>query len=558
MSEIGDLIAILGEIDRTVGADEHGEAAEKRSQVAALVPAYREPDRFGWFDGFVAANELELPSLDEAMRNLAQPTRFASMLPRRLLAVALAVRMFPEQFGPGREGEGDALRALVVPGIVAGLPPIATPPHDEPPEPPGIDDTVRGQARDLLAALADPGELPTIEAWRDFVTRQHDAGRISAQLASLPAPCTVTVLELRREGDPDAIAVLQTRLCVRGVDIATLAAGFLDPTRWPQCSPWWCAMELAPGGGAGLTRYLEVVALACPGVLEVAVFLDFATPVDSGTRKVVTYKLSPDQGGTVAGFRANGAVNVDQGTIELRQEQDHVHVETTKRVRFTRLVDAQAIAVLACWVGYGDFASDLVCDCSGGRPEAVDCEAIGPLAASAAPEATPIANAVAQLVARAQARLAEAGALAHSVAGRLDRDSYTSETAARDAARSAALAVRNLADVPTALAEAARTAARPSSGSLPPRASAFAFRSALVEDCDVELVGDLTSPYRDRIPKARVDVRPARLAAGECAFTLGVADPTDLDGSAFVGKAKATGVGSGAPAGSTDVYVIVP
>jgi hypothetical protein len=554
MSEIGDLIAILGEIDRTVLADEHGEATEQRAHVAALVPAYREGERFGWFDGFVSANDVELPSLDEAMRNLSQPTRFASMLPRRLLAVALAVRMFPERFGPGREGEDDALRALTVPGIVAGLPAVATPPYDVPPEPTRIDDAVRGRARDLLAALADPRELPTIEAWRDFVTRHHDAGLIHTQLASLPQPCAATVIELRRSGDPDAIAVLRTTLCVRGVDIATLSAGFLDPTKWPQCSPWWCGMHMAPGGGAGLTRYLEVVALlACPDVLEVAVFLDFARPVDTGTRKVVTYKLSPNQHGAVAGLHANDAVDVDQGTIEVRQEHDHVHVETTKRVRFTRLIDASAVAVLACWVGYGDLATDLICDCSGAQPEAIDCEPIG---AAAAPAATPIANAVAQLLALAQARLADVGDLAHTVAERLDRDAYTPDTAAHDAARSAALAVRNVADVPTALAEAARTVARPPA--LPPRAAAFAFRSALAEDCDVELVGDLKSPYQSLIKKDRVDVRPARLGGGESEFTLAVVDPTGLDGSAFIGKAKATGVRSGAPAGNTDVYVIVP
>jgi hypothetical protein len=93
---------------------------------------------------------------------------------------------------------------------------------------------------------------------------------------------------------------------------------------------------------------------------------------------------------------------------------------------------------------------------------------------------------------------------------------------------------------------------------LPPRAAAFAFCSALAEDCDVELVGDLKSPYQSLIKKDRVEVRPALLGGGESEFTLAVVDPTGLDGSAFIGKAKATGVRSGAPAGNTDVYVIVP
>src|SRR4029450_8521937 len=101
MSEIGDLIAIMGAIDSAVREDE---GDDRRTQVAALVKAYREGNRFGWYDSFVQRDGNQgLPDIETAMRNLRQPTRFAAMLPRRLPAVALAARVFPDRSGPQGE-----------------------------------------------------------------------------------------------------------------------------------------------------------------------------------------------------------------------------------------------------------------------------------------------------------------------------------------------------------------------------------------------------------------------------------------------------------------------
>ncbi|HKY68457.1 MAG TPA: hypothetical protein VJM49_18880, partial [Acidimicrobiales bacterium] len=78
MSEIVDLIAVLAAIDVAVGDEDD----DRRAQVAALVPAYRVGDRFGWNERFVERPDVrELPTIEEAMRNLAEPSRFASMLP---------------------------------------------------------------------------------------------------------------------------------------------------------------------------------------------------------------------------------------------------------------------------------------------------------------------------------------------------------------------------------------------------------------------------------------------------------------------------------------------
>jgi hypothetical protein len=557
MSEIGDLIAILGEIDRAVSAEPDGD--ERRAQVADLVPAYREGERFGWFETFVGRNELELPTIDQAMSSLARPTRFASMLPRRLLAVALAARTFPDQFGPGGENQDASLRALSVPGIVAGLPGVETPPVDRLPAPPELSEPVRRQAQNLLELLVDPGELRTLDDWPAFVTRND--GLISVQLARLPAPCTSTVIELPQGGDVAAVAVLQTTLCVRDVDFATLATRLLDPANWPQCSPWWCSMHGVPVADPALMRFLEVVALDCPlHTLEVAVFLDFARPVDTPTRKVLTYKLSPPpaQQGMVNGLTANGAVDVDEGTIEVRDEAGHVHVETTKRVRFTGYLDTGTIAILACWIGYGDNATDLICDCSGGQPQAVDCDDVAAAASGAGSTDTPLTDAVSQLADLAETCGADAGDQARIVAERLDRDAYTPDTAAQDATRTAALAIHGWARAATAFVDAARTVARPPTKSSSPPSPSFAFRSPLAEDCDVRLAGPLKSPYDDRLDEARVEVLPPRLGRGESEFGLAVADPANLAGSTFTGKANAIGRQSGVVADDIDVYVIVP
>src|SRR5262245_20102386 len=191
MSEIGDLIAILGAVD---GAVHRGEEHASRDQVAGLVKAYRVGDRFGWYDSFAEREGNEgLPSFEVAMRNLGRPTRFAGMLPRRLLVIALAARVFP-RFGPDGDAAEVALRALVIPGVVAGLPLVPTPPAEEPPDPPDLGDpSLRFRGEELLRALADPDKLARIEQWHEFL--EANSHILSPQLASLPAPCTTTVIE---------------------------------------------------------------------------------------------------------------------------------------------------------------------------------------------------------------------------------------------------------------------------------------------------------------------------------------------------------------------------
>jgi hypothetical protein len=546
MSEIGDLIAIMGAIDSAVRDDE---GHDRRTQVAALVKAYREGNRFGWYDSFVQRDGNQgLPDIETAMRNLGQPTRFAAMLPRRLLAVALAARVFPDRFGPQGEEAEASLRALTIPGVLAGLPLLPTPPIDEPPDVPDFGDpTLRSQAEELLAALADPERLPRVEDWHEFLASTSHV--LSPQLASLPAPCTTAVIEPPTGAD-DAVVVLRTSLCVAGVDLAALSAGFLDPTNWPGCSPWWCGMLPAPGVGPGLNRYLEVVAADCPNhIFEVAVFLDFATAIDVETRKVVTYNKSPDQSGMVGGLRANDAVEVDRGVIDVRRERDHVRVETTKRIRFSDPLDADALSVIACLVGYGDVAADVICDCSGGLPQPIDCD----------PDAAPAGgatSAVDRFVDLARKCVTDAGDEARRIAGRIDEGSYTPEKAAEDASRAAALALRGLATLATTFLEAIKDVAGTSAAPSTLESAPFGFRSALPDDSQLALAGPLRSPYGEQIEVARVQILPPALSTGG-EFRLKV-DIAGLEGSAYTGEVTAMSSASGAEVGRVDVDVIVP
>jgi hypothetical protein len=547
MSEIGDLIAILGAVDQAVHADE-GE--ERRSLVAALVKPYRTGERFGWYEGFVGREGNEaLPRLEEAVENLRRPTRFAGMLPRRVLAVTLAARVFPDLFGPGGERADVSVRALTIPGIVAGLPLVPTPPLDEPPDVPDLGDpSIQSQGEELLRALADPDRLSRIEDWHEFL--RSTSHLVSSQLLSLPAPCSTTVIEPPTGGD-DAVVVLQTSLCVGGVDLDVLAARFLDPTNWPTCSPWWCQMLRAPGGGPGIKRFLEVVAADCPNrIFEVAVFLDFATAIDGATRKVVTYNMSTDQSGMVGGLRANNAVEVDRGVIDVRRERDHFRVETTKRIRFAQPVDADALAVVACFVGYGDVAADVICDCSGGTPEAVDCDV------DEAPAPGRLTPAVNRFVDLARKCVTEGGDLARQIAGRVDEGSYTPDLAAEDATTTAALALRGLATLATTTVEAIKDLASPPAAPTTQESAAFAFRGAIPDNSALALAGPLLSPYGDRIDTGRVEIRPSTLSSGG-EFRL-LVDIAGLEGSAYTGEVTAVSPATGGAAASVDVDVIVP
>jgi len=539
MGEIADLISILTAID-----DAGRDNVPRQSDIADLVPAYREPGRFGWASSFRERPDVgELPDLDTAVANLATPTRFASMLPRRLLALAVLARVFPARFGPDGSDRDATLRALITPGIVAGVGEVPTPPASGPlPMPERGDPLIEDRAWDLLVALADPQRLRRLEDWHDFL-RRH-AALVSGQLVSLPAPCSTTVIERPGIDGGGPIALLQTTMCVGGVDLRTLAQRFLKPECWPECSPWWCSMSREAGAAAGLTRYREVVAIDCDAHLfEVNVLLDFATVVQQTARTVVTYNMSPGQGPI--------AVDVDRGVIEARQEGDHVRVLTTKRVRFAAPVDTGTLGAIACWVGYGDVATDLICSCSGGTPRAVDCGV-----------ASPFAAAFDRLIELARACVNDAGDEARRMADQIGSQSLSAETAAANLTRVVPLAARGWGKLAAAFADvigdlAAAAPAQPTPLAAMRRSIPFSFVPPLPAKCDVALAGPMRSPYPgEEIDRGRVTIHPGEVGPGAGEFHLDV-QVAGLEGTAYVGEAVAKGPG-GFEIGRAPVDVIVP
>jgi hypothetical protein len=571
MSEIGDLLKIAGAIDTFVGRTAPGD--DRRRQLANLVPAYRVGARFGWYERLrirlerqVEERNVEgLPNLDEQEdeqlggfvgeileRGLAESTPYASMLPRRLLVITVASRVFPDQVVP-TEGDSPALEALSVPGILAGSPQLQTP-AEGPPDRIELDEAeVRYRAEQLLAALADPAQLESIEGWNEFLRSHLDL--VSSQLANLPPPCATRVVE--QSADRGTVVLLQTEHCIKGVDLQTLAIKFLEPSDWKQCGGWWCDMQRTPGAGAPLERYFEFVADACPQetplFLNVKVFLDFAKPIDDSDRKVVTYKQVDDRNFFVNGLRANNMVDVDRGVIEVRKEPGHVHVSTSKRISFTAPINLgellEELAMFACYLGYGDTATDMICNCSGGQPEAVGCDV------------APFTSPVHRFVQLAYQCVEEAGVEARRVADHIGSSASSPETVARDCSRMVALAVRGWGKLATTYFEAVGEFLKPlarSSLRVPPReVGPFRLASPLTAECALSLVGPLASPYGETIDVGRVAIHPHELGPGGQEFALTV-DVSEAQGTVYLGWVVAKDKATGAMTPPVRVDVIVP
>jgi hypothetical protein len=535
MSEIRDLIAILGAIDGQMPS--LGE--NLRAQVAGLVPVYRRPTTVGWFERFTDGRERDFPGIDEAMNGLAGRRAdigdlYISLLARRVLAVALAARAFP-QYGPGGAQEDTSREILKAPGILRHSPSLPKRPRrdaaqapgaDTQPAPPAGDEEISREAAFLLTALADPNRLGTIEEWHPFLESVDRF--VNPQLRSVPAPCSGTVIEPQPASGGDDIALLRMSVCVKDIGIGHVE-GFLDPSCWDECSPWWCEMDrIYPSPPGTHELFYERVAVPCDQPLfEVSAFIDFVQAIDLPDRKVLAYKLFETE--SIGAITINRMVDVDRGVIEVRQEPDHVHVDTTKRIRFTdQSVDSDVVAVLVCWVGYGDVATDLICNCSTGTPRATACE-----------QAAPVTGALDRLRELARTCKEEAGVEALRLAERVGGD-YGVDDAAQDAGRAVTLAVRGWKKVANTLLRAAGDMAGTPAAQLvlPAPARTFSFPAALPERCILGFAPDIRSPFDEAgQPAIGLDRHEAGPGSGE--FRLIANDASQLEGTIYLGTVVA-------------------
>ena len=373
MSETGDLLAVVGELDRELvrlQAEDTEGAEVAREAAATLIPALRDPDTLGWYDRFLAATDATPRDTDlaTAVRSLSAPTASAAMVARRLVATGAVARALAP-FRPDAEGdERDAvLLALSGPGILAGGPTI------DDVETPSV---IQDNAPLLHELLMDRDALPDAGSLRDFLHGPAN-GLLQDAILRAPLPCSsVVVPVVTADGIQVALAVI-TEVCVAGTTFeqATSENGLLNPVRWAQ-SAFWCEMTPAPGQQAapwdGSRRFLERVALDCdpPEVFPVAVWLDFSARwVNANGQKASRqYRMASEQPAP-----ANGAVSIDDGSLVVQREGDHVRMTTTKRVEFTDGVEEPALSVLACAVGYGALAAEFALLGLGDEATARDC-----------------------------------------------------------------------------------------------------------------------------------------------------------------------------------------
>jgi hypothetical protein len=365
MSDISDLVAVLGALDTEVARLEPGarEAAQRR--VAELIPPYGEPDMVGWYSAFVEAARVDSAvDLDDALLRLAGPTDNPGVPARRLAAIAAAARAFPQRYGPDGDRRDVSLRALTGPGILAGAPALGNGPSD-------VGAGLEADAEQVLHMLAEP-DVRSYAALRD---RHRFHSTLPTEVPNRAAKLVDTVVD----GDVDPAAALKTTICVRRMKLSAARATFLDPANWAGC-PGWCSMSpsVLPPTDPGHKRFLEVVGLGCDtGDFELSVWLDFSEVIKWGDRLVLAYWMSPptvQQTLTVGGIGASGKVAIDEGSLAVVQDGADLRITTTKRFRYTSEAIGKATFILASGAGYAEMGAAFIEQASGGTAHVKECD----------------------------------------------------------------------------------------------------------------------------------------------------------------------------------------
>jgi hypothetical protein len=546
MSDYGDIVSVLGELDRSIGRLDADRAAQARAAAATLVPPMGDPAAAGWYDRFLraAGGEPEQGELGQALVRLGGRSESRVVLPHRLMTIGAVARALPERFGPGGTDERLVLEALSAPGILRGAPSIDEE-FDEDYRPPISDEAPR-----FHTLLVDPAALPNVQGYRAFVALAIAGEAVHPDLAGAPPPCAAGVVDVSAEGAVDVAVAIVTRVCVSGLTLADVGAStsFMNPANWTAYS-YWCQMVPDPANLAdpdAAARFLEVVALDCPrSWFEVAVWLDVSPLVRRPGALTRTYTRSADQRTVVGGVGANDAVDVDEGTIKVTDEGGHLRVTTTKRVHFTAPIDSYALAVIACGAGYGALASQFVVEGTGGLARDVQC------APTDGDQAAMVEDPVRPRVAAVGRSLDECATAAKTSYDKTLAGSYTADDLVGDVTGSIARSVRvwsRLLDLAVAIVQ------RPEPGGV--RSDPVRLRPPATGPSDLELVAPMTSAHGHALPAGRVRFEPPRLAAGTDAFTL-VVEPTQLRGTTYFGVTKAVDAATGAER-RVDVDVQIP
>lgn len=364
MSETRDLIGIYGAIDRAVAND-----PSLRDSVARLLPIYANED-VRWFDTFekwtlekreqagAETSEPPFPEPAQGLKNLARRAPRARMRARRIFAVAVAQRAFPERLHPEGDWAPHAKAALRRATLVDQK------------------RSKRDHAHGLLELMHEQGPLedsgePAPEAWWQRLLAEGEArGHLRDSASMGPHPCTGRLVMVDLPGGPEPVATLRTEFDVHGLDFDR-ATCFLHPENWPGCSDFWCEMREVGRTPAGVHQFHEQVSTDCKDKAAgwtVQAALDFSFRSLPGAA-VAEYQLSqghPKEGDDVV---------VDEGSLVVHRVAtdagDVLKVTTTKRVRFSErhAFNGVSLAMLMCALGYADVAADLVYSCAKADPD---------------------------------------------------------------------------------------------------------------------------------------------------------------------------------------------
>ena len=251
----------------------------------------------------------ELPSVDQALAQLAAVPARGDAAATRLLAIAGLVNADPA-YGPG-----GAKRNLVLPALTGG---------------------------DLALAELAPELLDQVER-----AQTND----DLRAATVNANLTRVVIG----GDVDPVPTFKTDFVrrARTLDDVKLV---LNPENWPRCCRWWSQMVLQDRAG-GRPHYRETVAEGI-GFLKVEVCLQFVQ-TESPDEVVLDYRMCD----VAAHQPVNRRVVVDEGWIVGQRHDDGVRILTSKRVLFADTIGGRSLVPTAVGLGYGMLAEELVDSC---------------------------------------------------------------------------------------------------------------------------------------------------------------------------------------------------
>lgn len=540
MSDTGDLLAVMGELDRALVRlhEDDPEAGEQaRKDAATLIPALGDPRTLGWYDRFLDATGARPPhtSLDGALRSLAAPTGSRAMVARRLVAIGAVARALPE-FRP-EGGRSEAMRmALSGPGILEGAPSVGE--RFEPPEEPAP------RAGEMHERLMDRLALPDVRSLRTFLESERDNGLVHRELPTVAQPCTSRVVPVAMPGGTEIALAIVSEVCVGGTtfdpataDDATLEGTLLNPVNWAHSS-FWC--HIAPEGAApwnGPRRFLEHVDLDCElEIFPVKVWLDFTAVHVDPVRKIAVREYSMSAAGQPS--PANGQVTIDEGVLVVRREGTDVRVTTTKRVEFTAGLDEPALAVLACALGYGALAAEFALTGLGDDAHDLDCTG-APTSTVAPPRGQAAVGALDESISGLAATADECATAAADGLRRAATGDLTFAGLAQDLAlslRRVATAVGQVASIVPVLADPPRVLERVEAGPFE-LDTGSGVTAAAVPACRLEL--------RNPLKSSRLDLPVASVGFASGGRDLGPGNVLDPGSLPFSLRVRAAGTGSG-------------